>query len=84
MDESVTAFDPFTKSDNSMFLSKINQKSIFDSTIKPKKKNKNEIFLEEQICKLKKEKPIWLKKSLISKLKENGANVESNYILKVI
>ena len=69
---------------DSLLLSKTNLSQNYTNKNKIKKHNQNELFLENQIQKLIKEKPIWLKKSLIERLKKNGGNVESNYILKVI
>lgn len=86
-EESFSSFENILKLENtdSLLFSKINltEPSMANRKIKSKKRSRNEQFLEEQIEALIKEKPIWLKKSLMEKLKSRGGNVESSHILKV-
>ena len=84
--DSFSSFENILKLENtdSLLFSKMNMiDSVVNRKTKTKKRTQNENFLEKQIVKLIKEKPVWLKKSLLETLKSKGGNVESSYILKV-
>jgi hypothetical protein len=85
LNDSYSSFENILKLENtdSLLLSRTHLTQNSGVERRSKKKSTNEKILEEQIIKQKKEKPIWLKKSLIAKLKSEGYNVESTYILKV-
>jgi hypothetical protein len=68
---------------DSLLFSKTNLSQNHPMERKAKKKSENERILEEHIIRLKKEKPIWLKKSILEEIKKEGGNIDSTYILKV-
>jgi 2,3-bisphosphoglycerate-independent phosphoglycerate mutase len=85
LENSFSSFENILKLENtdSLLLSKTNLNENSVKVRKSKKHNQNEEFLEKLIKELIKEKPVWLKKSIINRIKQNGGNVDSNYILKV-
>lgn len=70
---------------DSLLFSKMNltEQSLANRKVKSKRRSQIEQVLEEQIQESIKEKRVWLKKSLLTRLKSKGANVESSHILKV-
>lgn len=70
---------------DSLLFSKMNltEQSLANRKVKSKRRSQIEQVLEEQIQESIKEKRVWLKKSLLMRLKSKGGNVESSHILKV-